>query len=57
MSCTVESQFLEPASLEKSGVQNIRGKITVKQIQGKQLLVRVIRFFLEIVGSRNGIPL
>ena len=30
---------------EKSGVQNIGGKITVKQIQGKRLLVRVIGVF------------
>ena len=37
---------------EKSGVRNIGGKITVKQIQGKRLLVRVIGVF-EIQGSRN----
>ena len=44
---TVESQFLEPPRETKIGFRNrdfknIGGKITLKQIQGKQLLVQVI---------------
>ena len=54
--CTVESWFLEHASkentnwFEESGVWNIGGKITAKQIQWKRLLVQVI---WEIEGSGN----
>ena len=55
---TVELRFIEPPREAKIGstnreARNIEGKITVKQMQGKRLLVRVIGFFLEIEGSRN----
>ena len=43
--------------LEKSGVQNIGGKITIKQIQGTRLLVRVIGFFEKSRVGEIRIPL
>ena len=45
--------------LEKSGVRNIGGKITVKKIQGKRLLLQVIYrfFFLRNWGfEKSGFP-
>ena len=42
----------------KSGVRNIGGiKITVKQIQGKRLLVRDIGVFEKLRVQEIGIPL
>ena len=51
----MELRFLEPARETRIGsrnreVRNIGGKITLKQVQGKQLLVQVIRGF-EKSGS------
>ena len=42
---------------DKSGVRNIGGKITVKQIQGKRLLLRVIGVFEKSRVREIGIPL
>ena len=43
--------------VEKSGIRNIGGKITVKQIHRKQLLVRVIGMFEKSRVQEIGIPL
>ena len=47
---SVELRFLKPSQETKIGlrnreVQSIGGKITVKQVQGKQLLVEIIGGF------------
>ena len=60
---TVKSWFLEHprekkiCTTETSGDWNIEGKITVKQIQGKQLLVRVIGVFEKSMVRGIEIPL
>ena len=60
---TVESRHLEPPKgnenwFKKSGARNIGSKITVKQVNGKQLLVQlVIRVFEKSRVREIGIPL
>ena len=59
---TVELRFLEPLRETKIGsrnwdVRNIEGKIIVKQIQGKRLLVRVIEVFEKSGVREIGVPL
>ena len=60
----VEPQFLEPPretkiGLRNRGVRNIGGKITMKQVQGKRLLVRVIGILEKsrVRELNRGIPL
>ena len=59
---TVELRFLEPPRETKIGsrnweVRNIGGKITVKQVQRKQLFVRVIGFFEKSRVREIEVPL